>query len=704
MNGLKLLKRERVNSILSASYDYPLTIIEAPMGFGKTTAVRNFLQAGGNPYLWVTFLNSREASDYIWKEFSEKISSKFDKEAGEKLKLLGFPRDVPQTSKILSILSNIDYNNNTVFVIDDYQFSKEVNLFRFIEQVVLEEIDNLHIIIITRDTTKINYTELVSKGMCQVISQQQLKFTEEELRLYCLMMDKNIAEHDLVKINAYADGWISLTYMMLLGLRNGIPVGMSSSIDELVENTLFNKYSRRIQKFLFTLSFMDDFTVRQAEYVTEEEQAEKILKKLRRENAFVFYDEQTQKYKIHNVLLDFLRIKQNFKAAELKAIYRRLGEWYLNKNTAAAYAYFNRSGDVERILSEFNNPANITNDLTEFEGSFEMFESTSCELLYKYPLAYLQHIFLCILKRNEGIKAKALDEIDKLKTFYENNENIDQDYRSRIIAEILAVKKFTRFNHIEEMGMYNQKIMELLKGKSSYILLRNNEFTFGSPHLLYIYFRDKGTFERVSRVAEVKMPMHAKISNGCGTGCEYAAAAEYALETGDTEAAELNSLKAIYKAKTKSQTGIIICAYFNLMRLYVFKGKADEAIEKLKELGRFVEEENNSIYNTTLDLCKGYIYACLMQQRKIPYWLQTGDMSEAHFLYQGMAFNYIVYGKAVMLSKNYIKLEMLTESFLEYFSVFKNRLGFIHNDILNAVAKYNLYGIGKGVSALEKAL
>lgn len=36
--------------------------------------------------------------------------------------------------------------------------------------------------------------------------------------------------------------------------------------------------------------------------------------------------------------------------------------------------------------------------------------------------------------------------------------------------------------------------------------------------------------------------------------------AEYALETGDWQAAELNAFKAIYKAQTMGQTGIILCA------------------------------------------------------------------------------------------------------------------------------------------------
>lgn len=463
------------------------------MGFGKTTAVREFLNVAGNPYFWITFLNSNEPAEFLWNEFSKNVSETCE-ESGIKLKNLGFPTDAPETSKIISILGNINYKEKTAFVIDDYHLSKGTELFSFIKQIVLEEMDNLHIIIITRDTTNIDFTELLSKGMCQVISQQQLKFTEDEIRTYCLMMDKNISHRDLEKINDYADGWISLTYMLLLELKNGNHVGMSRNIDELVENALFNTYDDHIKNFLFKLSLMDDFTAKQAAFVTGEEKAAEILKMLQKENMFVFYDNQTQKYKIHNVLLDFLRIRRDFKEEELKILYRRLGEWYLKKDAAAAYSCFYRAGDVERILSELNNPANISNDLTDFEGSFEMFESTPCELLYKYPIAYLQYIFQSILKGSKETRANCLNRLDKLMEFF-RHADVDESYRNRIIAEILVVKKFTLFNHVEEMGMYNEQIIKLLNGRKSYLLLRQNEFTFGSPHLLYIYFRDKGTFK-----------------------------------------------------------------------------------------------------------------------------------------------------------------------------------------------------------------
>lgn len=233
---------------------------------------------------------------------------------------------------------------------------------------------------------------------------------------------------------------------------------------------------------------------------------------------------------------------------------------------------------------------------------------------------------------------------------------------------------------------------------------RENEFTLGSPHLLYVYFRDKGTFGEISQYAIDRLITYASFANGSGTGADYLIPAEYALETGDWEAAELNSFKAIYKAGTKEQSSIIICANFTLIRLYILQGKVFEAVEMLKQLEKDISEVNSSIYNTTIDMCRGYIYSCLAQPEKIPSWLQMGDMAAANFFYQGVAFNYIVYGKAVMLSKNYIALEILSESFKEHFSIFSNRLGFIHNQIFDAVAKYNLYGLKEGTASLKKAL
>lgn len=699
-----MIKRVRVKKLLSTIYDFQLTIVEAPIGYGKTTAVKSFLQEQSKLYLWMTLINSGETAFSIWSDFSSEIE-KVDKEAGITLKKLGFPEDAPQIEKVISILNNIDFIEDTVFVIDDYHLLSHDIFNKVIENIIMESIEHLHIVIITRDTTNMYFIEPFSRGICQVITQQQLKFTEEEVYEYCITIKKDILYNDIVKIYKYTDGWISLIYIILRGLDMGIPVGMNSTINELIEEFLFNSYDKNIQDFLLSISIMDNFTMKQVIFVTEDKNTEEILKKLCRENAFVIYDEANEIYKIHNVLMDFLRIKVGYNTGMQKKLYKRLGEWYLiNKKYLNAYSYLNKAGEVERILSELNNPENASNELTEFEGSYEMFEKIPEEILFKYPVAYLKYIFNCILRGNELIIEKCNKRLDELKIVYEKMENIDNGYRNHIIAEILIIKKFTAFNDLEKMHAYNDEILRLLNGSQSFIMNKDDEFTFGSPHLLYIYYKDEGCLEKTAHSLKDKVNSHASYSNGNGIGSDYLALAEYSLETGKFEEAKLNSLKALYKARTKSQMSVILCSCFNLIRLYIYLDKIDETIEKLTELEDYVADKISPVHNTTLDLCKGYIYACINQPEKIPFWLQVGDMSSGDFFRQGIAFSNVVYGKSVMLSKNYVKLEMLSESFDEYFSIFNNRLGFIHNHIFRAVAKYHLYGIEEGIKELKLGL
>lgn len=160
----------------------------------------------------------------------------------------------------------------------------------------------------------------------------------------------------------------------------------------------------------------------------------------------MFYDEINKTYKIHNVLLDFLRMRQNFKSSEIQRLNRRLGNWYMDRRELlTAYSYYYKSEDYNIILTHLNNPNNIDNNLIDFDGVVSIFENLSEEELCKYPIAYLQYIF--------------------------------------------------------------------------YV------------HLIYIYFREQGTFNKILQLAKLKFPNHAKLSNGCGTGAEYLAQAEYSLET-----------------------------------------------------------------------------------------------------------------------------------------------------------------------------
>lgn len=670
------------------------------MGYGKTTAVKRFIEAEKMKSFWFTFPDLKNSEVAFWNKFTDVISN-IDARAGLTLKSLGLPADAPQMDKVLQILSGVTYGVNFLMVLDDYQFARDIRLNNLILQLAQEEPDGLHILLVTRDTTDIDFVGLLSKGICCILSKQHLKFTESEIQDYCRIMLDGISNDDIKKISEYTDGWISFVYILLLGLENGIPVGMSTTIEELVERVLFSPYDKETQDFLLKLSIMEDFSAKQAEFVTKNENARLILKKLNKENSFVFYDEKSKIYKIHSVLLDFLKLKQNFSNKECRELYSRLGDWYIEKQEfQTAYGYWNQAGRAESILSHLNNPENNQNDLVRFTGSAKMFDNTPRDVLYRYPLAYLLYIFHSMLLGMQNAVLGWKERLDELQRYYEKLDGIEENYRNRILAEILIVRKFTYFNHWPQMIASDKEIAGLLNGQNSYIVLRDYTFTLASPQYTYIYFTNAGSLRELADIL-TKYAGFTRFLNGCGTGCDSLALAEYALETGDFVNVERNCLQAIAKAETMSQTNIIVCAKFNLIRLRVVQGRLPEALKLLEHLQ---PEVDLPIANTAFDLCRGYVFASICQPERVPPWLQIGDMAGASFYYQGLAYNYLVFGKTIMASKKYEKLDALAGEFKKFFSVYSNQLGLIHNQIFEAAAKCHLCGAPAGAAVLEAAL
>ena len=81
-----------------------------------------------------------------------------------------------------------------------------------------------------------------------------------------------------------------------------------------------------------------------------------------------------------------------------------------------------------------------------------MFEKTPIDLLRQYPIAYLQAILIALIRGNEQTAIGCRRQLDQLERFYNHQEGLEQTYRTRILAEINILKKFTVFNHIEEIN------------------------------------------------------------------------------------------------------------------------------------------------------------------------------------------------------------------------------------------------------------
>ena len=81
---------EQLTAALKKITDYPLTVIEAPMGYGKTTAVKEYITNSDFEVLWQTVYDNVDI--HFWGNFS-KLFAEVDSACSVKLAEIGIPED-----------------------------------------------------------------------------------------------------------------------------------------------------------------------------------------------------------------------------------------------------------------------------------------------------------------------------------------------------------------------------------------------------------------------------------------------------------------------------------------------------------------------------------------------------------------------------------------------------------------------------------
>jgi len=705
----KILRRDRVEKALDNIFEYPLTILSATMGYGKTTSVRNYLEYREIRTIWVSLLGSDGEESVFWHKLSSSIERMFPK-IGKQLKNLGFPKDARQLSEVMDFIWNLVDGKSTVIVIDDFHLiNQSKQLCTLIEVITEEEIPNLHIVLISRTRPIFNHINLFAKGLCYYLNTELLAFNEQEIKDYLILLGYFASDEDIKILYKYTNGWIAAIYLLQLGLKQGVPISEVSYITQLVEKNLFSSFQETTKQVLLNLSVLDSFTIEQAVQILENSHISEIIEQLMEQNAFIEYDRQTRVYRFHNVLLDFLREKFT-DGTDKKHVCHCAGKWYFEQEDfIRAIDYYHRAGKIEDFLEHMNQEKYMRSGYLGVALIYEVFLEMPVIWYVRYPFPLIHFALYFAISKDKSMVSDSNQILDILEEHYKIEIDNSADKNNRILGEIEIVRIFLVFNDAKRMVEHSMKAYKLLMGEVSCNVFRDDIFTFGVPHFLYSYYREAGKLQET--VECIKSGFPPKVFDGCGTGCELVALAEYALETGDFSHVELLVDKAVYKAETADQVSILICANFTKMRFYLLQGEIMKAKGLLLTTRNYltnhkfeVNEQGVVIYNATLDMCEGYLYGCLNQSALIPEWLRTGDMTSRILMMRGLAFPCIIYGKVVMLEQNWTQLEILCEKFKEDYHVFHNQLGLLHNAIYEANAKYNLYGMEAGLDTLLPAL
>lgn len=232
----------------------------------------------------------------------------------------------------------------------------------------------------------------------------------------------------------------------------------------------------------------------------------------------------------------------------------------------------------------------------------------------------------------------------------------------------------------------------------------NSIWTFGSPSVLYMFYRESGKLIGHIETMMEDIPLYSRLSNGNAAGGEYVMSAEYHFNTGCFENAEIVAHQAMYEAQSKNQVANIICVLFLKMRIALVQGDFPVALGHLESMRDEIVKEKEYLLIHTVEICEGYLYALLGKGDKVPVWLAIGDISSYRLLFPIIPMINIVYGRTLLTNGEYLKLIGSSKHFIGIASVFPNLLALIYTNIYIASANNRIFREADALNVMRRAL
>lgn len=676
---------------------HALTVVEAPMGYGKTTAIKIYLSKFHTNYYWQNIYTDSVTA--FWKGFC-RIISKMDKEAGSRLENIGLPKDSIMLEECIELINSICIKEETSIILDDYHLIDNKNLDELIYNLVKSMDDKIHLIITTRNKPDIELEELRLKKLVNYITKENLEFDKDDIKKYYKLCGIDLNSLNADEVYKKSEGWISAIYLLMLNYIEYNTIEISENIYELVEKLVYDPFEDKFKDFLLRLCIFDKFTLEQVKFVTDDENVDLLIKELTDVNAFVKYDKKNKVYLFHAIFRMCLLEKLKEKDDEYKnEIYKKGGLWFYKKGKyVVSMEYFYKAGDYESFLETLvqDKGNSITGEVKD--RFIKWMENCPDEFKQKNHLALLVYARRLFTYNEMGLFGKVCGQ------FYENisnDKNIDDKEKNQLLGEMKLILSFTKYNNIEEMSSLHKEAYELMY-KPSTIMTNKSTWTFGSPSVLYMYYREKGKLQDQLKIIKNAMPYYYKITENHGKGAEYIMEAEVYFNQGDILNAEIALDKAMLECDKYS--GMLCCALFLKLRIFIYKGMYEEFLTLMEEIEDRIYINEIHMFSDTLDLIRAYIYSNLKQESKIPKWVANGNFENTRLLFPTMPLMNFVYSKVLITKKEYVKVVALYDKSIAMARIFPNLLCEIFEDIHLSIAYYNLGKKQEAIEKLERAL
>ena len=355
----QLLSRPRLFARLLANLGYPLTLVTANAGSGKTTLVADFLRTHERQFVWYQ-LDHTDADPAVFlgylgfgiqklvPDFGKALFSYLQETTGESAQHPERAVDV----FLNEVLEHVE--QQLILVLDDYHHLGANTAVHVVMDRLLAYLpDVLHVVIVSREVPPLALGRLRTHSPLATIDRADLLFTDEETReLFRRVFDLELTPEQLAEYRERTHGWITaLQLVRQVAQRNVISGrGGQADVPDLVEvlrqserdifdyfaEEVFSDEPAEVQNLLLKVSLLDRIELDICAALYPGLNCARVLPNLVRRNVFITVasDRRGEEYRLHPLFQNFLRrrLRSEIGRTGIAAEHQRCAGYFIERH------------------------------------------------------------------------------------------------------------------------------------------------------------------------------------------------------------------------------------------------------------------------------------------------------------------------------------------------------------------------------------
>jgi LuxR family transcriptional regulator, maltose regulon positive regulatory protein len=360
------IRRPSLMKKMRAVTEYKLVIVHSGAGYGKSTAISQFLQDVNINYCWYSITQNDDGLVPFVTNIVYAIQKQiphFGEELWEAVRSMGQYMKEDDIHRLSALFINecMKIPHSFTIIVDDYHLVDHSFLINQWMEKILEHLPgHIHFILSTRTKPSwSSFIQLKISGQLMEISEVDLCLTKEEVELLLTDFHENvIPDSQLHAIFELTEGWVIAISMIHSQLRENPNILLvekqHSSLDELfhyLAQEVFSKQTPIVQQFLKQISILDEISGSTCEAIFELPGSGQMLKQLSEKNALLQEMKGSRHFRLHALFQTFLerKLKEEslglYKELQLKCarFFEGKGKW------EKAIFHYMKMGNIEAV-------------------------------------------------------------------------------------------------------------------------------------------------------------------------------------------------------------------------------------------------------------------------------------------------------------------------------------------------------------------